>query len=191
MWGAPIGDGIWLRLLERHHAEPLFALTDRNRDHLRPWLPWVNQVREARDSLAFIENSLERFARGDGYELGIWLEANLIGVVGVRIDQGDGSASIGYWLDAGHQGRGIMTQAVATVLDDLFLTRRLHRVEIRVAPENHRSRAIPERLGFRMEGILKEAGRYGGRWGDLIVYAILDREWEAMRKQNTHSGSSR
>ncbi|WP_322801378.1 GNAT family protein, partial [Thermoflexus sp.] len=122
---------------------------------------------------------------------GIWLEANLIGVVGVRIDQGDGSASIGYWLDAGHQGRGIMTQAVATVLDDLFLTRRLHRVEIRVAPENHRSRAIPERLGFRMEGILKEAGRYGGRWGDLIVYAILDREWEAMRKQNTHSGSSR
>ncbi|WP_376790193.1 GNAT family N-acetyltransferase [Thermoflexus sp.] len=182
MWGTLIGDGIWLRLLERHHAESLFALTDRNRDHLRPWLSWVDQVREVRDSLAFIEETLGQLARGEGYALGLWLEKNLIGVIGVHpIDQINGSASIGYWLDAGHQGQGIMTRAVATVLDDLFFARGLHRVEIRVAPENHRSRAIPERLGFRMEGILREAARYGGRWGDLIVYALLDREWEAQR----------
>lgn len=192
MWGISVGDGIWLRLLERHHAEPLFALTDRNREHLRPWLPWVDDVRAVGDSLAFIEEGLERFARGAGYELGIWLEENLIGVIGVHsIDRESASASIGYWLDAGHQGRGIMTRAVATVLDDLFFARGLHRVEIRVAPENHRSRAIPERLGFRMEGILREAGRYGGRWGDLIVYAILDREWEERRKRKTPSSPPR
>lgn len=190
MWGHSLGEGLWLRILERHHAEPLFALTDRNREHLRPWLPWVDDVREVRDSLAFIEEGLERFARGTGYELGIWLEGNLIGVIGVhRIHRVNASTSIGYWLDAGHQGRGIMTRAVAAVLDDLFFARGLHRVEIRVAPENHRSRAIPERLGFRAEGVLREAGRYGGRWGDLVVYAILDREWEAVRRQNPHPGS--
>ncbi len=184
MWGHPLGEGLWLRLLERHHAETLFALTDRNRDHLRPWLPWVDGVRNAADSLAFIEEGLERLARGDGYELGIWLEETLIGVVGVhKIDRENASTSIGYWLDAGHQGRGIMTRAVAAVLDDLFFTRGLHRVEIRVAPENRRSRAIPERLGFRMEGILREATRYGGRWGDVIVYAMLDREWRALRHE--------
>ncbi len=184
MWGHPLGEGLWLRLLERHHAEPLFALTDRNRDHLRPWLPWVDGVRSVADSLAFIEEGLERFARGGGYELGIWREGALIGVVGVHeIDRANASTSIGYWLDAGHQGRGIMTRAVAAVLDDLFFARGLHRVEIRVAPENGRSRAIPERLGFRMEGVLREAGRYGGRWGDLIVYAMLDREWRALRQE--------
>lgn len=192
MWGHSLGEGLWLRLLERHHAEALFALTDRNRDHLWPWLPWVDRVREVADSLAFIKEGLERFARGAGYELGIWMEESLIGVLGVHeIDFANASTSIGYWLDAGHQGRGIMTRAVATVLDDLFFIRGLHRVEIRVAPENLRSRAIPERLGFRMEGILREAGRYGGRWGDLVVYAILNREWEAIRSKNPHLGSSR
>ncbi len=179
MWGISRGDGIRLQLLERHHAEALYSLTDRNRDHLRPWLPWVDRVHEVAHSLAFIEEGLERFARGLGYELGIWLEENLIGVIGAQISAEDASAAIGYWLDAGHQGRGIMTWAVAAVLDDLFFARGLHRAEIRVAPENRRSRAIPERLGFRVEGILREAGRYGGRWGDLILYAILEWEWHA------------
>ncbi|WP_376791923.1 GNAT family N-acetyltransferase [Thermoflexus sp.] len=183
MLGHPLGEGLWLRLLERHHAESLFALTDRNRDHLRPWLPWVDRVRDVVDSLAFIEEGLMRFARGSGYELGIWREGALIGVIGVHgIDRANASTSIGYWLDAGHQGRGIMTRAVTAVLDDLFLDRGLHRVEIRVAPENHRSRAIPERLGFRMEGVLREAERHSDRWGDLVVYAILDREWKAARR---------
>jgi hypothetical protein len=54
MWGTELGGGLRLRLLERHHAETLFALTDRNRDHLRPWLPWVDGVRSAADSLAFV-----------------------------------------------------------------------------------------------------------------------------------------
>ncbi len=183
MWRHPLEEGLWLQILERHHAGPLFALTDRNREHLRPWLPWVDNVREVRDSLAFIEEGLERFAQGVGYELGIWLEGNLIGVIGVhRIHRVNLSALIGYWLDAGHQGRGIMTRVTAAVLDDLFLARGLHRVEIRVAPENHRSRAIPERLGFRMEGILREAARHGDRWIDLMIYAILDREWKALRR---------
>ncbi|MEO0144259.1 MAG: GNAT family protein [candidate division WOR-3 bacterium] len=182
MLGYNLGEGLWLRLLERHHAEFLFVLTDRNRDHLRPWLPWVDEVRSVADSLNFIEEGLLRFAQGNGYELGIWLEEKLIGVIGVHeINRANSSASIGYWLDVEYQGRGIMTRAVIAVLDDLFFNRKLHRVEIRVAPENHRSRAIPERLGFRMEGILREAERHKDRWVDLVVYAILDREWKACR----------
>lgn len=193
MWGIALGDGLRLGLLERHHAEGLFALTDRNRDHLRPWLPWVDRVHTVADSLAFIEKGLERFARGTGYELGIWEQEELVGAVGVRRIRSPedpmADTAIGYWLDAGHQGRGIMTRAVAAVLNDLFQNRKLHRVEIRVDPENRRSRAIPERLGFRIEGILREAARYRDRWGDLIVYAILDREWQAFRSRGgTGSG---
>ena len=182
MFEKDLGSGLSLRLLERQHAEALFARTDRNRAHLRPWLPWVDAVRSAADTRAFIEEGLQRFARGAGYELGIWQEGALVGVIGVHeIDAQNAQASIGYWLDAAHQGQGIMTRAVVAVLDDLFFERGLHRVEIRVDPENRRSRAIPERLGFRMEGVLREAICYRDRWGDLVIYGILDREWEARR----------
>jgi ribosomal-protein-serine acetyltransferase len=53
----------------------------------------------------------------------------------------------------------------------------LHRVEIQAAVDNRRSRAIPERLGFREEGVRREAERIGERYNDLAVYAMLASEW--------------
>lgn len=81
------------------------------------------------------------------------------------------SAGIGYWLAEKHQGRGTMTAAVRLLADHALATWVLSRVEIRVATENHRSRAIPERLGFSQEGILREAELVGDRHLDLVVYA--------------------
>lgn len=71
-----------LRLLEERHAEELFALTDRNRDHLREWLPWVDRTRTVEDRRNFARRSLKRFAEGDGFEAGIWHEGRL-----GRVDQ--------------------------------------------------------------------------------------------------------
>ena len=53
----------------------------------------------------------------------------------------------------------------------------LHRIEIHCAPENHRSRAIPERLGFREEATLRETELVCGRWLDSVVYGLLAEEW--------------
>ena len=55
----------------------------------------------------------------------------------------------------------------------------LHRVEIRAAEDNLRSRAIPERLGFEQEGVLREAERVGERYHDLVVYGLMASEWQA------------
>jgi ribosomal-protein-serine acetyltransferase len=66
-----------------------------------------------------------------------------------------------------------MTRAVKALIDHAFGELGLHRVEIRAAAENRRSRAIPERLGFEQEGILREAERVGERYQDLVVYGLL------------------
>ena len=50
-------------------------------------------------------------------------------------------------------------------------------MEIRAATDNRRSRAIPERLGFREEGVEREVERIGTRYNDLVVYGLLAPEW--------------
>lgn len=70
-----------------------------------------------------------------------------------------------------------MTRAVRALVDHAFATWRLHRVEIRASVDNARSRAIPERLGFKEAGVLPDAERVGERLIDQVVYAVLAAEW--------------
>ncbi|WP_252393492.1 GNAT family protein [Hydrogenibacillus sp. N12] len=104
----------------------------------------------------------------------------LVGVIGYhRIDWENKKTSLGYWLDPTVQGRGIMTRAARTMVDHAFFHLGLNRLEIRAATENTRSRRVAERLGFTLEGIIREAEWLGDRFVDHAVYGLLAREWKA------------
>jgi ribosomal-protein-serine acetyltransferase len=66
-----------------------------------------------------------------------------------------------------------VSEAVQALVDHAFGQWKLHRVQIRAATDNARSRAIPERLGFEQEGLLREAEKVGDRYQDLVLYAKL------------------
>jgi ribosomal-protein-serine acetyltransferase len=80
-----------------------------------------------------------------------------------------------------------MTRAVAALVDYAFETFELNRVEVRVAVENQRSRAIPERLGFREEAVFRRSQAVGGRHLDLAIYSTLPEEWAARRSDSETS----
>jgi ribosomal-protein-serine acetyltransferase len=65
------------------------------------------------------------------------------------------------------------------MLDYLFEELGLHRVEIRCGTGNTRSCAIPERLGFTREGLLREAEWVNDRWLDLAVWGMTAEQWRA------------
>ena len=71
-----------LRLLEERHAAELTSLTDRNREHLRAWLPWVDTSLTLEDRKKFIRGALKQFAQNKGFVAGIWYEGRLAGVIG-------------------------------------------------------------------------------------------------------------
>ena len=176
----PSGDGVSLRLLEDSDARELHALIEANRAHLRPWLPWAaGQTFE--DTLGFIRGARSQAENNQGFQAAVIPEDDIAGVVGyVGLDRANRSTRIGYWLDEGQQGRGTMTAAVRLLVDHALRAWRLNRVEIVVAAENRRSRAIPERLGFREEGTLRRYQLVDGRYLDCVVYSMLADESEAL-----------
>lgn len=169
----PLGESSFLRLLEESDAGDLYCLIEANRAHLARWLPWAaGQTLE--DTLAFIVRTREQLAGNDGFQTAIVAGGEIVGIVGYHgVDWGNRTTSLGYWLSEQSQRRGTMSAAVRLLTDHALSTWKLNRVEIRAAVDNRRSRAIPERLGFRQEGVLREVERVAGRPLDLAVYSML------------------
>jgi ribosomal-protein-serine acetyltransferase len=180
MFHARIRPGLELRLLEERHAPTVFALVDRDREYLSEWLPWVEATTTSDDSLAFIKASLEQFANNNGFAAGIWSENQFAGVIGThKIQWLNRKVELGYWLGKSFQGKGIVTDACRAVITHMFREVDLNRVEIHCATANTKSCAIPKRLGFQLEGTLREGQLVGGQYSDLQVYGMLKRDWNA------------
>jgi ribosomal-protein-alanine N-acetyltransferase len=92
------------------------------------------------------------------------------------------NAYLGYFGFAPFEGNGYMTEGVALVLRTAFDDVGLHRVEANVQPDNGRSIALLERLGFRREGYSPRYLKIGGRWRDHVRYAILAEEFAGRRR---------
>lgn len=174
-----------LRLLEESDANELYALIDTNRVYLSRWMPWA-AGQDFQDTLRFIRMAHRQLLDNNGLQAALVCNGAIIGVVGYHaVNWNHRSTSIGYWLAEQHQGRGTMTSTVRALIDHALGAWKLNRVEVRVAPENTRSRAIPERLGFREEGTLRQAERIEGRFLDSVVYGMLASEWGIAAKSST------
>lgn len=177
-----LDEEIELRPLEPAHARHIYQLIDQSRSHLRQWLPWVDANTSVEDSENFVRASLTQAMENGGFNAGIWYKDQLAGIIGFHeINWNHRSVGIGYWLGESFQGNGLITSALRAMLDYAMLELNLHRVEIRCATENKRSRAVPERLGFILEGIIREAELLPSGYVDHAVYGMLQQEWKLKR----------
>jgi ribosomal-protein-serine acetyltransferase len=175
---ATLPNGLALRQFTVEDAEVLFALIDRDRSHLRRWLPWVDLTLAPNNARNFIVMSLEQARNHNGFQCAIVDGERILGTIGLHsVDWPNRKTSLGYWLSSAATGRGAMTAAVRYVVSHCFDVLKLHRVEIRCAVHNSKSRAIPVRLGFIEEGVLRESEWLGDHFVDHVVYAMLAPAW--------------
>lgn len=182
MFRIPVRADLELRLAVYSHAEELFDLVEANRRHLARWMPWVEQTRSAVDVADWIRRGLEQLARNEGWHAVLWHEGRAAGSIGFKpVDWGSMRVEIGYWLAEPLQGKGLMTAAARVVTDYAFEEWRLNRVDIRCSVENHRSAAIPRRLGYQQEGMLRQAFRVGDEYQDLLLFGLVREQWSRGR----------
>jgi len=175
----------YLKQLELADATEMFWLTDTNRAHLKQWLPWLDFTNRVEDTAGFIQMTINQHNNNQGTHYGIWFKGRLAGTLGVHnLDWINKKTSIGYWLGAGFQGNGLMTEAVAVYIDKLiFGSWGMEKVTIQAATENWKSRSIPERLGFQLEGVLRRNELLYDHYVDHAVYSLLREEWDDFKNE--------
>lgn len=178
MLGLRVDDEVNLAMPLDSHAESVYALIEAERDRLERWL-WVDlaPIRSVADQVAHFRSRRASLADVRTVSLVIEVGGEVAGTLGFAAE--DRTAEIGYLLAQRYEGRGIVTRSVTAVIDAAIGRLGIHRFEIRCAPDNHRSRAIPERLGFRLEARLRDAVRGRDGFVDQELYTLLAPEWRA------------
>jgi ribosomal-protein-serine acetyltransferase len=162
-----------LRSFAASDLDELHALVERNRENLARWLSWAQQP-DPDSAREHIARALRAEGEGCRVERAIVFDGALVGDVGLYVDRDNACGGIGYWLDLHHRGRGVITAAVRALARHGFDELHLHRVEIRTDVLNGSSRAVAERLGFQLEGVLREAYRISDKcYSDDAVYSML------------------
>ena len=174
-----VDEDITLKLLTKQNSTELFKIVDKNRVFFREWLPWVDSKKTVEDFRSSIEKWEKRYISNTAINAGIFFKGELVGMLAFpEIDWRGKKTSFGYWLSPDFEGKGIVVRCVKGLTNYAFKTLNLNRVEISCAEDNLRSRALPEKLGFIKEGILRDNYYLNGCLHNLIVYSLLKSDWE-------------
>lgn len=176
-----LGPRVFLTLAEPADGTALAAFHDREWDHLGPWMPprnagWRTEAHWRRWGAEAVELFLEDRAvrlvlrRTDRPEDGIIGQLNLNMLARGAFQ----AATLGYHMAAAQQGQGLMREALEMAIPYAFGPLGLHRLMANHLPENARSAALLQRLGFVREGYAKDYLFIGGAWRDHVLTALTN-----------------
>ncbi|MER2059060.1 MAG: GNAT family protein [Niallia sp.] len=177
MFSFKVDEHISIELLQQNNKEELFELIDKNREHLRKWLTWVDKRKTAADFESIIPIWIKNYAENNGFDAGIRYHGKLVGMVGLHyIDWKNSATSIGYFLSEDAEGKGIITKSLSVLLNYLMDTLHINRIEIQCALNNRKSQLIPERLGFVKEGVKRQGQWLYDHYEDLVTYSLISKD---------------
>jgi ribosomal-protein-serine acetyltransferase len=187
MYAIPLVEGAdaQLRPLEPWQAEEFLAHIDRARPHTDPWIPWASRSTDLESARRTLQDYADKQAADTGRIYGIWLAGTLVGgVMFPHFAAAHGTCEIGVWGEAAAQGRGLITAAVRILIDYAFVERGLHRVEWINSTANLRSRAVAQRVGMHLDGVLRGYTEYRGERQDAEVWSLLAPEWLELKAKS-------
>jgi ribosomal-protein-serine acetyltransferase len=163
-----------LETIGPNHADDLWKATRASAAELLPWMVWAADPRPEA-TRAFTENARRDWESGRAWIFSVVVDESSAGTVGLSLYQPLlQSAQLGYWLRSDLAGRGLMTEAAAAAVEFGFDELALHRIELHASPTNCASIRVAEKLGFRREGLMREAARGAGGFHDAYVYGLLE-----------------
>jgi RimJ/RimL family protein N-acetyltransferase len=151
-------DRLVIRCYDPRDAPLLKDAVDASIEHLRPWMPWIRfEPQTVEQKVDLLRSFRGQFDLGQDFIYGVFGrdESRLLGGTGLHTRAGDGAFEIGYWVHVDEIGQGLATELSAVLTRVGFELGKAERIEIKIEPSNERSLAIPRKLGYVEEGLLR------------------------------------
>ncbi|GAA0610555.1 GNAT family N-acetyltransferase [Virgibacillus siamensis] len=149
-------DRLYIRMPKPGDGKAVYAAIQASKVELKKWLPFAQKDQTAEEVEANVREAHAAFLKRTDLRMHIFHRetGELLGLTGLhRIDWDVPKFEIGYWLDSRKTGQGYITEAVEGLTKFAFSELGANRIEVQCDAKNVRSRAIPARLGFTLEGV--------------------------------------
>jgi RimJ/RimL family protein N-acetyltransferase len=177
-----VGQRVIVRPMVDDDASALHDAITESREHLRPWMPWSDGHRSLDDTRHYIRTTVGNWILRTEFSMGIFLRDTgaVLGGMGLHIGNWDIPAfEIGYWLRKSAEGHGYVSEAARLLTTFAFEGLGAQRLVIRCDDRNSRSAAVPQRLGYVLEGTLRRADLDPeGHIRDILVFAMIREDYE-------------
>ncbi|MEH6940017.1 GNAT family N-acetyltransferase [Bacillus sp. JJ664] len=146
---------------------------------LKQWLSLFQSIPTVEETEILLRNAHIDFLKRESFRYLIYLKGtnDFIGTASLHgINWNISKCEIGYWINTKFSGNGYMTEAVSELTNLGFQLLKFRRIEIRCESKNTKSRTIPEKLGFELEGILRndDLSADGNKLTDTCIYAKVN-----------------
>jgi RimJ/RimL family protein N-acetyltransferase len=159
-----------------------------SRDDVTRYIPWYSRSREEVAQVLEARKGMTDLVKDDDALVLAVVERASVALIGeiylflksVEHRQGE----IGYLIHPDYHGRGYATEASRAALRLGFDHFGMHRIAAQCDARNSPSYRVMEKLGMRREALFRENEIFKGEWSDLMVYAMLEREWDALKRSD-------
>lgn len=174
MFNINVSEQISLQLLTDKDADEFFQLLNKNKEHLRGFMPRIMETKNLEDTKKVIKIFLNQLVDNNGFRAAIYYNSDMVGITGLKyIDWVNKKTEIMYWVDQDYLGKGITTACVKKLIDISFNEYKLNKVVIKSSVDNITSNRIAEKCGFTLEGVSRQDELLCSGYTDINVYSLL------------------
>ncbi|MCM2677242.1 GNAT family N-acetyltransferase [Alkalicoccobacillus plakortidis] len=176
-----VTERLFIRLPMPGDGKAVFEAQQASLKEMLPWIHWAHYQTTLEQTENGVRYAHEQYMRKKDLRLHLFDKQTgvFVGSSGLHnINWSVPRMEIGYWMDTRHSGKGYMTEAVAGITGFAFQELGVHRLEIHCDPDNKQSRAIPEKLGYELEAVLKQnsISTDGRSYRDTCLYVKLNQD---------------
>ena len=164
-----------LRLLRLGDLDPYFEMVQRNRKRLADrFVGTVSRTKTLQEAQEFVEEMIKHTISNTYFPYVIIDEndSRIIGFIDLKnIDWSVPKTQIGFYIDEGYEGKGIISNAISKIIDYCFDEKGFEKLFMRIHPENLAAKKVAEKCGFELEGTIKKDYKTpSGKLVDLHYY---------------------